>query len=116
MAEDYEETVLYGGDTRPAVLRWVGLPLTVAVPLVIAVPIIFNWISAWRGRCVAFAIWAIAGACCWVLLRYDHNAPRILDRWFNTKFLSFDARKWLGATPDPFPYRASKDPHGIYND
>jgi type IV secretory pathway VirB3-like protein len=114
--EDYEETPLYGGDTRPAVLKWVGLPLTVAAPLVMAVPMIMNLIAGWRSRFVAFGMLVVVAVFFWWMHRHDHNALRILARWLHTKFKSFDARKWKGATPDPFPFRPSKTPHGIFDD
>ena len=76
--EDYEETPLYGGDTRPATVRWVGLPLTVACPLLMAVPMIVNLISTWRSRFVAFGLLAVVAVFLWSMLRYDHNALRIL--------------------------------------
>lgn len=108
--------MLAGGDTRPATVRWVGLPLTVVVPLVMAVPMTINLVSSWRGRFVAFGIEVVAVVFFWALLRHDHNALRILVRWLRTKCGSFDAQKWKGAAPDPFPYRPSKSPHGIYDD
>lgn len=113
--EDYEETALYGGDTRPAMLRWVGLPLTVAVPLVMAVPMIMNLIAGWRARFFMFGVLTVVAVFLWWTLRYDHNALRILGRWGRTKFGSFDARKWKGATPDPFPIR-SKTVRGVYDE
>jgi type IV secretory pathway VirB3-like protein len=116
VAEEYEETPLYGADTRPATLRWIGLPLTVGTPLIMAVPILMNLFHTWRDRVVVYSILAIVALGLWSVLRYDHNALRILARWFQTKFKSFDAMKWKGATPDPFPFCASKIPHGIYED
>jgi type IV secretory pathway VirB3-like protein len=114
--EDYEETPLYGGDTRPAMVRWVGLPLNVATPLVVAVPIVMNLIAGWRSRFVAFGMLSVVVALLWSVLRYDHNALRILWRWLWTKCGSFDAMKWKGAAVDPFPFRPSKTPHGIFDD
>ena len=115
MAEDYEETRL-ADDIRPAIVRWIGLPLYTAVPLIMAAPIIINTMSSWRARLVALAILTVAAIFFGLVLRHDYNMLRILWRWFLTKFMSFDARKWKGATTDPFPYRASKAPHGIYDE
>ena len=116
MDDDYEETPLYGADTRPATLRWVGLPLTVATPLVMAVPILMNLLHSWRDRVVAYSILGSVAVGLWSVLRYDHNALRIAAHWFHTKFKSFDALRWKGATPDPFPFRVSKIPYGIFED
>jgi hypothetical protein len=80
-----------------------------------AVPMIMNLIASWRVRFVAFGVLVVVAVFFWSMLRYDHNALRILERWLHTKFKSFDARKWKGATPDPFPF-ASKTPRGIYDD
>lgn len=116
MAEEYEETPLYGADTKPATLRWVGLPLTIGTPIVAAIPILMNLLHSWRDRLVAYSLLAIVAVALWSVLRYDHNALRILGLWLNTKFLSFDARKWKGATVDPFPFKKSKVPYGIFED
>lgn len=114
MSEDLEETKLYGGDTRPALLRFVGLPLSVSVGLVMAIPLIMNLMRSWRWRAAGFFLLICVAVFLWTMLRYDHNALRILRRFIQTKFMSFDAQSWKGAVPEPLPFMPPKKPHGIF--
>jgi type IV secretory pathway VirB3-like protein len=47
------------------------------------------------------------------LVRRDHNAPRIVLRWLQSKAKSLDNYRWNGATVEPFPVRRSKTLRGI---
>lgn len=108
-----EQTALAGGDTRPAIVKYIGLPLTMVAPLVVAYGLIMALLPNWHYRFVGFSVLAIVAVVLSSLVRRDHNALRIVRLWFQGKGKSLDSHRWNGATVEPFPLRRSKTPRGI---
>ena len=103
----FEEAPLFVADTRPAMAF--GVPHTMTVLLIAA----FGESIVFIGPLYAF--WVIVP---WILamqaVRKDYNMPRIFMLWLQSKAMAFDAFRWYGASPSPFPLRAGKYPRGIW--
>ncbi len=108
-----EETPLAGGDTRPALVKFIGLPLSVVVGLFMSYGLIMGLMDSWRYKIGALGVLLVATVALCGIMRRDHNAARIIRLWFQSKALSLDNHKWNGATIEPFPLRRSKTPRGI---
>ena len=108
-----ENTPLAGADTRPAVVNYIGLPLTVVVALFMAYGLIMGLINDWHYKLIALGLLLAATFLLCAIMRRDHNAARIARLWFQSKALSLDNHKWNGATIEPFPVRRGKAPRGI---
>ncbi len=108
-----ENTTLAGGDTRPAMVKYIGMPLMMLAPLVMAYGLILALMPDWHYRFGGFAVLVIVAAGLSALVRRDHNALRIARLWLQGKAQSLDNHKWNGASVHPFPLRRSKTPRGI---
>jgi type IV secretory pathway VirB3-like protein len=108
-----EKTPLAGGDTRPAFVKYIGMPLRMVVGLVVAYGLILAIMPGWYYRLIALGILAMVAIALSELVRRDHNAPRIVLRWLQSKAKSLDNYRWNGATVEPWPARRSKTPRGI---
>jgi type IV secretory pathway VirB3-like protein len=108
-----EQTALAGGDTRPALVKYIGLPLKAVIALVVAYGMIMALMPNWTYRFVGFGILVVAAVSLWAIMRRDHNALRIFRLWCQGKGKSLDSHHWNGASVDPFPLRRSRTPRGI---
>jgi type IV secretory pathway VirB3-like protein len=108
-----DKTPLAGADTRPALVKYLGMPLSLVVTLVMAYGMILALMPDWHYRVVGFVALAIFAVFLSMLVRHDHNAPRIVLLWLQSKAKSLDNHRWNGATVEPFPARRSKTPRGI---
>ncbi len=108
-----DQTPLAGGDTRPALVAYIGIPLEMVVGLVVAYGLIVALMPDWYYRFVGFAVLTVVAIFLFVLVRRDHNALRISRLWLQSKAKSLDNAVWSGATVEPFPTRRSKTPRGI---
>ncbi len=111
--ESLEETPLAGGDTRPALVKFIGLPLSVVVGLFMTYGLIMGMVDGWRYKIIGLGVLLVATVVLCRIMRRDHNAARIVLLWLQSKALSLDNHKWDGATIEPFPLRRSKTPRGI---
>jgi type IV secretory pathway VirB3-like protein len=110
---ELEKTALAGADTRPALVQYIGLPLTVVVGLFMAYGLIMGLVDDWHYKLSALGLLLVASAALCVVMRRDHNALRIALRWLQSKAWSLDSHEWNGATVEPFPIRRSKTSRGI---
>jgi type IV secretory pathway VirB3-like protein len=108
-----EKTPLAGGDTRPALVKFIGLPLSAVVVLFMCYGLIMGIMDSWRYKLMALGIMLMVAMMLSRLMRRDHNALRGALLWFQSKALSLDNHKWNGTTIEPFPLRRSKTPRGI---
>ena len=116
MAEELDETPFYGGDTRPAMTKYFGLPITAVAVGFMAIVGGMNLFIDWRFKLAWICLMLLGCTGLWSIYRHDHNALRIFWLWLNTKFRSFDSRHWSGATLEPFPVRWRDGPRGFFDD
>ena len=114
MEEALDETPFYAGDTRPAMARHIGLPLTTVGGLFIAFGMIINLLGNWRLKLIGVFLLLCLAVGLWAVLRHDHNVLRVAARYLNTKFGCLDSTHWSGATLEALPVN-DKTPRGFYD-
>ena len=97
--EELEEAPLFVAATRPALVA--GLPLGLAVAFIMLGGFIMILGQNPLYELALLPLWVSARA----ILRYDYNAVRIVTLWLRSSMRSFDAHRWGGASPSPFPTR-----------
>jgi type IV secretion system protein VirB3 len=107
--EPLEETPLFVAATRPALV--VGMPIGLAVVFMMVFALIMILGQNPFYELVLVPLWFGAR----MLVRYDYNAVRIVSLWLQSSARSFDAHRWGGASPSPFPVRRSSRPRGIFD-
>jgi type IV secretory pathway VirB3-like protein len=103
-AEALDKAPLYLAATRPAMIPWLGVPYSAGVVLIAAAGIIVIYGQN--------PVYLIALGPVWValivLVRHDHNALRVVDKWSRTSLVAVEAGLWGGASPNPAPLRRNK--------
>lgn len=108
-----DRTPVAGAGTRPALVKYVGMPIHIVVGLVMAYGLIIALMPDWHYRFVGFFVLGFFAIGLSALVRRDHNALRIAALWMQSKGKSLENHKWNGASVEPFPVRRSKTARGI---
>jgi type IV secretory pathway VirB3-like protein len=94
---------------RPALVRWVWLPLNMWLGLFVSAALCVMITKTPLSLLWTPAVWW--GMKEWI--KDDYNAPWCCILWCRTKALSWDAHIWGGASPDPFPIPRDKHSRGM---
>jgi type IV secretion system protein VirB3 len=105
--QELEASPLFVAATRPAMV--LGLPIGLAVVFMMAVAAIMITVQNPFYELALIPAWIVARE----VVRLDYNGVRIAQLWLETKVASFDAHRWGGASPSPFPIRPGRHPRGI---
>ena len=103
-----EEAPLFVAATRPALVAGMPIGLAVAFMMVFALIMILGQNPFYELGLVP--LWFGAR----MIVRYDYNGVRIVTLWLQSSAQSFDAHRWGGASPSPFPVRCASRPRGIF--
>jgi type IV secretion system protein VirB3 len=104
-----EAVPLAVADTRPAMVRVLSIPYTLAIYLMMGGVLLALFTHNIFYGLVVVPLWGLAREA----IKYEPNAARIVGLWIETSAAYVDARRWGGASPASFPVRPGRHPRGI---
>jgi|SRR5689334_12960634 len=100
------EDTLHVGATRP--VRFLGLPMPLAVALVGLAYVIQTNVTGWRGILWAGAVVGPAWGIACIAVAHDPYGINVGLAWLRTTVLALDRGRWGGPTCSPLPAKGRR--------
>jgi type IV secretion system protein VirB3 len=105
------EDSLHVGATRP--VRFLGLPMPLAVALIGVAYMVQTNVTGWRGLLWAAGIVAPLWIVAWIAVAHDPYGVNVGFAWLRTCAISTDRGIWGGASCSPLPGRSAARARGM---